>query len=255
MSNDLQKIAIVTGASCGIGRETIKRLLQQNVEVFAVTRKPEKFLDLAQQEQLELNESNIIEADLTETNQFSDTLAKVMNQQSKQRVDILINAVGNFSSKPILELDVEDFLTVLNNNLVSVFIAIKSVLPYLINHGGSIVNTGSILGVKSLPNTPCLAYGTAKAGVVHMTKLLAVELAPYEIRVNCVCPGILNPTYDSMQVKNYQELTSLKRYLSLQSIQRFGTPSDIASAIIFLATDESSWITGETLIVDGGMVL
>lgn len=119
---------------------------------------------------------------------------------------------------------------------------------------GSIVNVGSVLGLRSLRDTRCSVYGSVKSAVVHLTRLLSVEYGGYNIRVNCVCPGILNPVEGAGEgsYEAYRKLNGMNHYLGEQPLKWFGSSSDVAKAIVFLAGEQSGWTTGEIMCVDGG---
>jgi NAD(P)-dependent dehydrogenase (short-subunit alcohol dehydrogenase family) len=250
-----RKVALVTGATSGIGAETIKRLLADDVEIIAVTRDVERIRRLVARHKLAPAAIEVVEADLKQFVDAEDKLKEAIERRGG-RVDFVINAAGLFEGGTALDTSVDKFLDILNSNLTSAFAVTRAVLPHMMaRRSGSVVNVASVLGLKSLPDSYCIAYGTAKAGLMHMTRLLAVELAPYNIRVNCVCPGILNPVYDEPDNTNFKKLETLRPYLPLQAIGRFGKASEIASAIIFLATGDSAWTTGATLVIDGGITL
>jgi NAD(P)-dependent dehydrogenase (short-subunit alcohol dehydrogenase family) len=250
-----RKVALVTGASSGIGLETIKRLQAAGVEVIAVTRDAEGFGRIVERRGLASAAVEVVEADLK---QFPDAEEKINGAIERRagRVDYVVNVAGVFHGGATLDTPVETFLDILNANLTSAFAVTRAALPHMMaRRSGSVVNVASVLGLKSLPDSFCVAYGTAKAGLIHMTKLLAVELGPYNIRVNCVCPGILNPVIDEPDGTNFKKLEALKPYLPSQAIGRFGKASEIASAIMFLASEDSAWTTGAALVVDGGITL
>ncbi|MCX7922954.1 MAG: SDR family oxidoreductase [Clostridia bacterium] len=249
------KVAVITGASSSMGRVVIKQFREENIDVIAITRDKSKFERMLEQDGTALEGINIVETDVMDFEGTKERLEAAI-AQCGNRANILVNAMGKFHSKPMLETSMEDFQAALNDNLLAIFSITKVVLPYMVmQRNGSIVNVSSILGFKALQNASCVAYGAAKAGLIQMTKLLAVEVAPFNIRVNCVCPGILNPVDDKYDGNNYVELHMVKNFLSMQPIKRFGNATEIAAAITFLAGEKSAWTTGAVLTVDGGMVL
>ena len=254
LKND-NKVAIVTGASSMIGREVIKEFIGKNIQNIAITRNKNNFEQMLKKDGIPIDSVTIVESDIMNLEITKKILDSTIQLHGK-KIHILINAAGKFYHKPTLEMEINDFCSALNDNLVSAFSVTKIVLPYMIaQRNGSIINVSSILGIKSLPNTSCIGYGVAKAGLIQMTKLLAAEMAPYNIRVNCVCPGILNPMSDQYDHQHYQEMQTRKNYLDIQPIKRLGQAAEVASAIAFLSGEESSWTTGSILTIDGGMVL
>jgi NAD(P)-dependent dehydrogenase (short-subunit alcohol dehydrogenase family) len=161
------------------------------------------------------------------------------------QVDALFNNAGirGVIAVPTTEIDEEDWDKVIDVNLKGVFLGSKHVIPEMVKCGGGvIVNTSSVLGIGGAPTAA--AYCTSKAGVILLTKCLALEYATQNIRVNCICPGVIRTAGSEPQLAK----------ISLESLpfQRAGKPDDIARAVLYLASDDSSYVTGHCLIVDGG---
>jgi NAD(P)-dependent dehydrogenase (short-subunit alcohol dehydrogenase family) len=172
------------------------------------------------------------------------------------KLTTVINAVGRFVAGSLADCTQDDFETAYRLNLQAVFHTCQAALPYLQkNRRGSIVNVSSILGYHNIDGVLCAAYAAAKAGLIQYTRMLAVELAPQNIRVNCVCPGVLNPIAEKMDPSNLEQMKSFRRILDQQPIKQFGNPQQIADAIIYLSGPQSAWTTGSILTIDGGMAV
>ena len=161
------------------------------------------------------------------------------------RIDILVNNAGIVFDVPFAERTVEQWKKTLDVNLLGVFLCSKYVAPHMSKNGGRIVNISSTSGVNSF-STESMDYGAAKAGVIILTRTLAKELAP-KILVNSIAPGWIDTYMNKDLPKDYVEKETEKIYL-----KRFAKPEEVAKAILFLSSDDASYITGITLIVDGG---
>lgn len=251
------KVIVITGASSDMGIATIKRMKEvYNEPVFVcVTRNQENLK--RKFEEWELCQERIVfaECDLTHYNEAMTKIQSVLNNFS--RVDILINIAGLFIAKPFLETEIEDFDTIVNSNLKSCYMTIRIVVPYMLsNNGGSIVNISSALGIHTIKSGRSSIYDASKAGIIQLTKSLAVEFGSDSIKVNCICPGILVPSDDARDNHmSYQTIKNLSSHLKDQPLKRLGTSKNIADAIVFLSGVESDWTTGAVLSVDGGIIL
>jgi 3-oxoacyl-[acyl-carrier protein] reductase len=163
------------------------------------------------------------------------------------RLDILVNNAGITRDKSLMMMSFQDWSDVIDTNLNGVFnITRASIITFLKQREGGIVNISSVSGVHPLPGQ--VNYAAAKAGVIGFTKSLAKEVAPYNIRVNAVAPGFIDTEMTAVLSEKMR-----KRFLKMVPLQRFGTPDEVAQAVIFLLGDESRYITGLTLQLDGGL--
>ncbi len=251
------KVIVITGASSDMGIATIKRMREVYSEpiLVSVTRNQENLK--RKLEECNVSQDGIVfaECDLAHYSEAMTKIQSVLNNYS--RVDILINIAGLFIAKPFLETEIEDFDTVINSNLKSCYTAIKIVVPYMLsNNGGSIVNISSALGIHTIKTGRSSIYDASKAGIIQLTKSLAVEFGSDNIKVNCICPGILMPSDDARDNHmSYQAIKNLSSHLKDQPLKRLGTDKNIADAIVFLSGVESDWTTGAVLSVDGGIIL
>ncbi len=163
------------------------------------------------------------------------------------RVDILLNNAGIAVRRPIAEEDEQSWERCMNVNLKGVFLCSKHFIPHMLERGGSIVNTSSVTGITGVRNRA--AYSATKGALVALTRNMALDYASYGIRVNCVCPGF---TRTQLAEPLLRDPIKKQRLTSMHPLGRLGEPEDIANAVVFLASDLASWITGHALVVDGG---
>lgn len=243
------KVAIITGASSGIGRATAVLFCARGSNVVAVGRN-EKELNALRAEVINFKgQLKMHLSDLTETNQVE----RLINETAEQfgRIDILVNAAGIISNGSIETTSLDEWDKVMNVNLRSVFFIMQKCIPHLEKTKGNIVNVSSVAGIRSFPNV--LAYCVSKAGMDQLTRCAALELASKGIRVNAVNPGVVLTNLHKragMSEEQYQQF--LERSKSTHPLGRVGTPNEVAELIYFLASDKASWITGATYEIDGG---
>ena len=241
MSFDGQKIALVTGAARGIGLATSKLFVQQGYQVAMVDRDEEALFA----EEKNVPGGRAFLADISDEIAVSQMMADVLKWSG--RLDVLVNNAGVADFGPIEETDFERWRTVFSTNLDGTFLCSQAAMPHLKEcGGGAIVNIASISGIRA--STLRVAYGTSKAAIIHLTQQQAVELGEFGIRVNCVAPGPVR-TKLSMAVHS-QDI--IEAYHDAIPLNRYGREDEIASAIVYLVSDAASYITGQTLSVDGG---
>jgi NAD(P)-dependent dehydrogenase (short-subunit alcohol dehydrogenase family) len=170
--------------------------------------------------------------------------------QAYGRVDVLFNNAGiEGPSAKLVNYDEEAWDRVIAIDLTAVFLGMKHVIPEMITQGGGvIISTASVAGLVGLPGSG--AYAAAKAGVINLTRMAALEYASKNIRVNCICPGVIRTPMAQRVMGDRPEEQTVR----MEPIGRLGTPEDIANAALFLASDESSFATGAPFIIDGGYV-
>lgn len=235
------KVAIVTGGASGIGEFTVREMLKQGAKVVIADFNDAGGQKLAD----ELGENvSFIHVDVSNEEQVEAMVKHAVDTFGK--VDILFSNAGIGSIGSTHELTLEEWNKTISINLSGVFLCAKYALKEMVKQGsGSIVNCASILGHVGQAATA--SYTAAKGGVVNMTRALALEYASQGIRVNAVCPGyIKTPLLDQLDDEMMQHL------VSLHPLGRLGESHEVANAVVFLASDEASFVTGANLLVDGG---
>lgn len=249
MNGENMKKVIITGASRGIGSAVAIAFAKQGYSiVLNYNNSKEKALALAKTIRDSYNVDVLaVKADVASSAQVNEMTEKVLEQFGS--IDILVNNAGIAQQKLFTDITDEDWRRMLDINLTGVFNCCRSVLPCMIrNHSGAIVNISSMWGQTG---ASCeVHYSAAKAGIIGLTKALAKEVGPSGIRVNCVAPGVVMT--DMMNGFDGETIQQLKEDAVLNTL---GTPKNIADAIAFLCSDKASFITGQVLSVNGGMVI
>lgn len=234
------KTAIVTGAARGIGLATTKLFLKDGWQVAMVDRDGPELENAARG----LARTHTINCDVSISDQVSAMVAEVLDAFG--RIDTLINNAGVAEFTPIEGTGFDAWRTVMETNLDGVFLCSQAAIPALKDTKGSIVNIASISGLRA--STLRVAYGTSKAAVRHLTRQQAAELGEYGIRANCVAPGPVK-TKLAMAVHAPDIIAA---YYDAIPLNRYGQENEIAEVITFLASDRASFVTGQTIAVDGG---
>src|SRR5579871_2871869 len=238
-----QKVALVTGAARGIGLATAKRSLAEGWRVALLDIDGNTLRGAA----AGLGDSDhmlALECDVSDARAVQSAIDKLARRFG--RLDALINNAGVAVFASVLETSDEDWHRILSVNLSGPFLCTKAAVPLMREHGGAIVNITSISAVRA--STLRSAYGTSKAGLAHLTKQLAVELASLGIRVNAVAPGPV----DTAMAKAVHTAEIRADYHDAIPLNRYGLEEELAEAIFFLSSERSSYITGQILAVDGG---
>ena len=242
----MEKIAIVTGASRGIGREIAKSLARKGIKVIAnYNSSQEKAEELKKELKEEGYEIEIFKADVSKREEVHKMVEEIIRRYHK--IDVLINNAGISESKIFTDVTDEDWNKIINNDLYSAFCTTQEVITSMINRKeGCIINISSIWG---LVGSSCeTIYSIAKAGIDAMTKSLAKEMGPSNIRVNSIAPGIIDT--DMNKCYNQREIEDIKEKIPLEKI---GKTSDIAKCVNWLIEDE--YTTGQVISINGGWVI
>ncbi len=237
------KVAIVTGATSGIGMATAFRFAEQGARVAAVGRKKE-ILSKVQRQNI-----RTYSVDLTNEKETSTFAGRALEDFGG--VDILVNAAGIIANGTIENTSLADYDLMMNINVRSVMQLTQLVLPSIIERKGNIVNVSSVTGLRAFPNV--FAYCVSKAAVDQFTRCAALELAPKGVRVNAVNPGVVRTNLhlnSGMNEDNYAAFVD--RSKTTHPLGRIGQPEEIADLILFLASSKAGWITGTTYSIDGG---
>ncbi len=246
------KVAIITGAGGGQGRAAALLFAREGAKIVASDWKAESGEQTAAQVRDAGGKAIHIAADVSASADVRRVIDEAL--QSYGRIDVLYNNAGvgyssSLSMRDILKTPEEDWDRVLAINLKSVFLTCKYAIPEMIRTGGgSIINTSSIAAL--IGGEDAHAYTAAKGGMISLSRALAVEFGPKNIRVNCICPGVIDTPMVEPVVG---PLKNANRPFRFSPIQRLGTPDDIAYCALYLASDESSFVTGAVFVIDGGV--
>jgi len=243
------KVAMVTGAASGIGRGIALRLAELgaaivilDIDAAGAKSTEEK---IAQQ-----GKARFEKCDVRSSRDCQQAVAAAIDAFGK--IDILCNNAGVILRKDVTNLTEDEWDLALDVTLKSIFLLSREVIPHMIKAGsGVIINTGSGWSLKGGPQAA--SYCAAKAGVLNLTRAMAIDYGKHNIRVNCICPGDIDtPMLQSECEQLGEETVTFLREAANRPIARVGTPEDVANAVLFLASGMATWITGTHLLVDGG---
>ena len=242
------KVALITGGGSGIGQASCLLFGQEGAKVMIADYAVEGGRQTVQQVKAAGGEARFVQADVSKSADVQNMIAQTV--QTYGRVDILFNNAGiEGPSAKLANYDEEAWQRVIAVDLTSVFLGMKYVIPEMIKQGGGVIlSTASVAGMVGFPGSG--AYAAAKAGVINLTRMVALEYANKNIRVNCICPGIISTPMAQRVMGERSE----ERVVRLEPIGRLGQAQDIANAALFLASDESSFATGAPFVIDGGYI-
>ena len=240
----IMKVAVVTGAARGIGLAISKKFLEEGYRI-AILDIDQKTLSQTMKQVFDTNNVLGVECDVSEPDQVGPSINRVVEEFG--RIDVLVNNAGIAEFKPMLETSYEEWTRILAVNLNGPFICTQACTPFMLkNEGGSIVNIASISGLRA--STLRIAYGTSKAGLMHLTKQQAAELGNTGIRVNAIAPGPV----DTAMAKKVHTADIRSDYHDVIPLNRYGLEEEIADAVWFLCSDSASYINGQIIAADGG---
>ena len=244
------KNIIITGASQGIGESITKKFFNKNSNVFLISRNKNKLETIKKQLSKNKINSQIIDyytANVQNFNDISDIVKAVINKYKK--IDVLINNAGINDDNLIIKMKEDQWNRVINTNLTGTYNCCKAVSKYMIKQKfGKIINISSVIG--EIGNKGQVNYAASKAGIVGLTKSLSKELGSRNINVNAINPGFIK-TEMTEKLKKDKNL----EFLNKIPLNRFGNVEDVSNLVYFLASKDSDYITGQTINIDGGMVV
>ena len=243
-----KKVVFVTGASRGIGKEVALKYAENGYNVVINYASDKTDVESLKKEFEEKNVETIIEkADVTNSNQIEELVKKAIEKFGK--IDVLVNNAGITKDNLLMRMSEEEFDKVIEVNLKGTYIVTKAVTKYMMKkRSGSIINLSSVVGVAG--NAGQTNYSASKAGIIGFTKSVAKELASRNIRANAVAPGFIETDMTAVLPDTVKE--NIHNQIPLK---RMGTAKEVANLIYFLGSDESSYITGQVINVDGGMLM
>lgn len=244
-----EKVVIVTGASSGIGRAAALLFAENGWQVVGVGRNERELGLLRDEAQDKQGRIKIHPADVCETSQVERLVSETID--NFDQIDVLVNSAGIIQTGSIENTSLDDWDKMLDINLRAVFYMMQKCVPHLEKTKGNIVNVSSVTGLRAFPNV--LAYCVSKAAVDQLTRCTALELAPKQVRVNAVNPGVVVTNLhkrSGMDEQDYQVF--LENAKKTHPLGRAGEAREVAELIYFLASEKASWITGATYEIDGG---
>lgn len=247
------RVVVVTGAGHGIGRASALRFASEGASVAIVDLRGDQANAVADECVAAGGRARAYEADVSDPDQVTTVVGQVVDDFGG--VDILHSNAGRLRAGTVLETDLEEWNQTLSVNVTSMYLVVRTIVPIMRERGrGAIVTTGSISGIFGEPALS--AYTASKAAVVNLTRSIAIDYAKAGIRVNCVCPGWVDTgfndpqfAHDALSEADIEEL--IERTVPMG---RQGLPEEMAAAVAFLASDDASYITGQILLVDGGLL-
>ena len=246
------KVAVITGSTRGIGKAIAERMAEQGARVVISSRKPESCAEVAQSINAVRGEGTAIaiSANISSKDDLKQLAAQATQRLGK--IDILVcNAASNPYYGPLAGIEDEQFRKILENNVIANHWLIGFVAPQMIERkDGAIIIVSSIGGLRGSPVIG--AYNISKAADFQLARNLAVEYGPHNVRVNCIAPGLIKTDFARAL---WEDPEMLKRRTSTTPLRRIGEPDEIAGAAIFLASQAGSFVTGQSIVVDGGVTI
>ncbi len=248
MFNLKGKVAVITGASSGLGRQMAKAFAKEGTNLVILARRLERLEELKRELESYGVQVLPIKCDVTSTEEVN--FASKQAEEFFHRVDILVNCAGASKDAGVLEMKDEEWDFTIDTDLTSVFKVTRAFGNIMKTQNyGRIINIASMYGLVGNEEIPTIAYHSSKGGVVNFTRAAAAELAKYNITVNCICPGYFNTelTENVLKTERFQAFANTH-----VPMKRYGTMGELDAGVIFLASEEASYVTGVILPIDGG---
>jgi NAD(P)-dependent dehydrogenase (short-subunit alcohol dehydrogenase family) len=248
-----RRVAIITGAAAGIGEASARLFAKEGAHLVLVDTDEAGLKKLTEELQDLSTVVLDLRADVSDPTTATTVIARTRDNFG--RLDILFNNAGIVLSGSLVECTDEEWQRIMDVNLKSMFLLCRAAVPVMVGQGGgSIVNMSSIAGAAGLPNRG--AYSVSKAGVIGLTKSLAADFVQEGIRVNCICPATVETPSLRQRIATAPNPEAARRaFIARQPMGRMGTPEEIAAMALFLASDDSRYMTGQAIRMDGGMKL
>jgi len=251
------KVALVTGGGTGLGTAIAQRFVKENAKVVISGRRKDKLEAVAKT--MPKGTCVVVQGDVTKT-EDAKAMVDATLELGKGKIDVLVNNAASDCKGSVIDLKTEDWRRILDINLTGPFIMMKAALPYMIKQkSGAIINIASLGGTRCLPDMP--VYNTSKAGLIMLSQQVALDYGKYGIRVNAVCPGgIDTEMLDEMILPLAKALGGTKQdgldfFSKDVPIRRVSRPDEITGICVYLASDDSAFMTGSALLIDGGAAI
>ncbi|HHT9121091.1 MAG TPA: SDR family NAD(P)-dependent oxidoreductase [Candidatus Hypogeohydataceae bacterium YC41] len=244
------KVALITGGGTGIGRAIARVFFEQGARVAITGRRKEPLEETLSMLNPKGKKAILIQGDVSQSKDASRMIEETI--KTFGRLNILVNNAGVvYKDGGIMECQEEGWDVTMDINVKGIYLMSKFSMPELLKSEGNIINIASIFGVLGCPWN--IAYGASKGAVVNLTRSMALDLASRKVRVNCICPGLIDtPMYQGAVKKIGDPKEVERKVLKNYTLSGVGRPEDIAYAALYLASDEARWVTGVVLPVDGG---
>jgi NAD(P)-dependent dehydrogenase (short-subunit alcohol dehydrogenase family) len=245
------KVAVITGGGYGIGAAIGRLFAQEGARVALIGRDGSRGEKTAQEIRGRGGDCRFYVADVSKAEQVAKVAARIL--QDYPRVDILVNNAGIWRPGRVVDLDEETWDSVLDTNLKGMFLVSKHFLPGMMERkAGVLINVSSVAGMVGAREAS--AYAASKGGIINLSRSMALDFAPFNVRVNCLCPGMTDTAQGDTVVGHYKpdaDPTEAKR--NWQPLRRVGTAEDVAKAALYMASEDSDFMTGAIQVLDGGL--
>jgi NAD(P)-dependent dehydrogenase (short-subunit alcohol dehydrogenase family) len=245
------RVAVITGGGYGIGAAIGRLFAQEGARVALIGRDSARGEKTCQGIRSEGGDCRFYVADVSKADQVAKAAAQILKDYPK--VDILVNNAGIWRPGRVIDLDEETWDSVLDTNLKGMFLVSRQFLPVMIKQKrGVVINMASGAGLVGV--TDASAYGASKGGIVNLSRSMALDFAPFNVRVNCLCPGMTDTAQGVSVVAHYKPGGDQKEEKrNWQPLRRIGTAEDVAKAALYLASDDAEFMTGSMFVIDGGL--
>jgi len=245
------RVAVITGGGYGIGAAIGRQFAQEGARVALIGRDGARGEKTCQAIRSQGGDCRFYVADVSKADQVAKVAAQILKDYPK--VDILVNNAGIWRPGRVVDLDEETWDSVLDTNLKGMFLVSRHFLPGMMERkAGVVINVSSVAGLVGAPGAS--AYAASKGGIVNLSRSMALDFAPYNVRVNCLCPGMTDTAQGVTVVAHYKpggDQTEEKR--NWQPLRHVGTADDVAKAALYIASDDAAFMTGSIFVLDGGL--